>query len=101
MVKMAAGSLFTTPTRGWRRVLSACIAGSMLLLMLGGAVRFPDAPLRECPSGYCGKWGVAHTADDYRLFSLWTSVIVIYWPLGVLVLGCLAWRGNKPGGNGS
>jgi hypothetical protein len=101
MAKMAAGSLFTTPPRGWRRVLSAGVAGSMILLMLGGVARFPDAPLRECPSGYCGKRNGSYTPEDYRLFNLWTTVLVIYWPLGVLVLGCLAWRADKRGDNGS
>jgi hypothetical protein len=60
--------------------------------------------MRRCASvrpAIAASGGVAHTADDYRLFRLWTTVLLIYWPLGMLVLGCLAWRGNKPGGNGS
>lgn len=69
-----------------RLVLSASIACSMLLLLVGGGIRFPDAPLKECPGGFCGKAGQRHNEDDYRLFVVWELALLTYWPVGMLAL---------------
>ena len=69
-----------------RKTLTACIGISMLLLLGFGLVRFPDASIKECPSGYCGKQGQPHTSEDYHLLQLWERVTLICWPIGMCVL---------------
>ena len=61
------------------RSLSYCIGLVMVVLFVYGLIRYPDLPIRECPSGYCGRQGqpqhsgriqrLQHMADDaiYRL----------------------------------
>jgi hypothetical protein len=69
-----------------RNVLAACIAISMILLLWGGAIRYPDAPIHPCPTGYCGKHGQHHTEADYRLFRIWDTALWIYWPIAMCAL---------------
>ena len=64
----------------------------MAAVFIYGAVRYHDAPLRECTEhGYCGKWGRPHTADEYHAFIIWQTTLIVTWPIGILVLLCLAW----------
>src|SRR6266480_3948444 len=37
------------------RSLSYCIGLVMVVLFVYGLIRYPDLPIRECPSGYCGS----------------------------------------------
>ena len=53
------------------RSLSYCIGLVMVVLFVYGLIRYPDLPIRECPSGYCGKQGQPHTAAEYRAFNAW------------------------------
>ena len=39
------------------RSLSYCIGLVMVVLFVYGLIRYPDLPIRECPSGYCGRQG--------------------------------------------
>ena len=75
-----------------RKILTVCIGASMILLLWGGAIRFPDAPIKECPPGYCGKGSGEHARDDYRLFQIWETTLWIYWPIGILILALLNWK---------
>jgi hypothetical protein len=58
----------------------------MVAWLWGGAIRFPDAPITECATGYCGKWSSRHTSEDYRLFRIWERALWIGFPIGMLVL---------------
>ncbi len=61
-------------------------------LFVYGLIRYPDLPIRECPSGYCGKQGQPHTAAEYRAFNTWQITLMIGWPIGMN-------RGQEPGGS--
>jgi hypothetical protein len=51
---------------------------AMLVLALAyGAIRHPDAPIRECGNSYCGKYGALHTAEEYREFVVWETTFKI------------------------
>ena len=39
------------------QLLSYIIGLVMVVLFVYGLIRYPDLPIRECPSGYCGKQG--------------------------------------------
>ena len=58
----------------------------MVVLFVYGLIRYPDLPIRECPSGYCGKQGQPHTAAEYRAFNAWQITLVIGWPIGIAAL---------------
>lgn len=80
---------------GWaaklRKILSGCILAFMFVMLLGGAVRFPDWPIEECPTGYCGKWA-RHSYEDFRLYVIWNKAMFIGWPVGLLLMGLLNWK---------
>src|SRR6476620_9007383 len=78
------------------RSLSYCIALVMVVLFVYGLIRYPDLPIRECPSGYCGRQGQPHTAAEYNAFSRWQTTLFIVWPIGMLTL-LLLQRGNTKG----
>lgn len=81
--------------RRLRIILTVCIFAGMMVLLWGGGIRFPDAPIVECSTGFCGKWGSHHSSDDYRLFRLWDTILWIYWPVAILALLLLNWRQFK------
>ena len=58
----------------------------MVVLFVYGLIRYPDLPIRECASGYCGKQGQPHTAAEYRAFNAWRITLVIGWPIGIAAL---------------
>ena len=58
----------------------------MIVLFVYGLIRYPDLPIRECPSGYCGRQGQPHTAAEYNAFSIWQTTLFIVWPIGMLIM---------------
>jgi hypothetical protein len=68
------------------QLLTYVIVIGMGTIFLYGAVRFRNAPIHECATGYCGKQGQPHTVADYRAFSVWETTFFIVWPLGLAVL---------------
>src|SRR6266404_9241734 len=68
------------------RSLSYCIGLVMVVLFVYGLIRYPDLPIRECPSGYCGRQGQPHTAAEYNAFSIWQTTLFIVWPIGMLIM---------------
>ena len=71
------------------RLLTAVIAIGMAIVFFYGIARFPDAPIHECATGFCGKQGQAHTIADYHAFSVWQTTIFIVWPIGLIFLTLL------------
>jgi len=67
------------------RPLSNCIGLVMVVLFVYGLIRYPDLPIRECPSGYCGRQGQPHTAAEYNAFKIWQTTLFIVWPIGMLI----------------
>src|SRR5437899_6433312 len=61
------------------RPLSYCIGLVMVVLFVYGLIRYPDLPIRECPSGYCGRQGQPHTAAEYNAFKIWQTTLFIVW----------------------
>jgi predicted secreted protein len=68
------------------RSLSYCIALVMVVLFVYGLIRYPDLPIRDCPSGYCGRQGQPHTAAEYNAFKIWQTTLFIVWPIGMLIM---------------
>src|SRR5258705_2228668 len=68
------------------RSLSYCIGLVMVVLFVYGLIRYPDLPIRECPSGYCGRQGQPHTAAEYNAFSIWQTTLFIVWSIGMLIM---------------
>src|SRR2546423_4384384 len=68
------------------RPLSYCIGLVMVVLFVYGLIRYPDLPIRECPSGYCGKEGQPHTAAEYCAFNAWQITLMIGWPIGMAAM---------------
>jgi hypothetical protein len=68
------------------QLLAYIIALGMVVLFVYGLIRYPDLPIRECPSGYCGRQGQSHTAAEYRAFNAWQITLMIVWPIGIAVL---------------
>ncbi len=54
--------------------------------MLYGIYNFPDAPLKQTPSGYAGKHGTLRTQGDFEAFVRWEKAMFIVFP-SVFVLG--------------
>jgi len=54
-------------------------------MILYALIRFPDAPLHECASGYCGKHGLPHTVAEYHEFYVWQSTLLTAWVV------CMGW----------
>jgi hypothetical protein len=61
----------------------------MGVVFFGGLLRFPDNPIHECQTGYCGKQNQPHTRADYDAFVTWEKVIFIIWPLGMVSIALL------------
>lgn len=55
------------------------------LILAFGAVKWPDAPIRQTPNGFVGKTGLTHTREDYELFKLWEKSLLISFPLAFIV----------------
>ena len=72
----------------WLRVVNF-IGVSLIIIaaltMLLGALRWPDAPIRQTPSGFIGKTGLAHTGEDYELFKVWERWLLVAFPLAFIV----------------
>jgi hypothetical protein len=68
------------------QLLTYIIGLVMVVLFVYGLIRYPDLPIRECPSGYCGKQGQPHTAAEHRAFNAWQITLMIGWPIGIAAL---------------
>ena len=68
--------------------LESLVGLIMFVMFFFGVGSFPDAPYNSCPTepGYCGKWGIPHSFEEYRLYSIWQTVILITWPIGMILL---------------
>ena len=62
-----------------------------------GMVRFPDAPIHQCATGFCGKQGQPHTLVDYRAFDVWQTTFFGIWPFGLVSLYLL--QRHRPKGD--
>jgi hypothetical protein len=68
------------------RVARAVIGAGMALVFAYGVFLYPDAPIKTCSSGYCGKYGRAHTAAEFDDFMRWEHALFVVWPAGVVAL---------------
>jgi hypothetical protein len=68
------------------QLLAYTIGLALVVLFVYGLIRYPDLPIRECPSGYCGKQGQPHTAAEYHAFNAWQITLMIVWPIGIAVM---------------
>ena len=66
------------------KLVRFAILASMLSLFAIFAVLYPDAPIRPCEPGYCGRQGQARTEADYKLFTTLETSLFIVWPVGLL-----------------
>ncbi len=67
------------------------VLGVMFVVFIHGITEFYDAPIRACSEhGYCGKFGQAHTLEQYEAFKTWQANFLTLWPLGMLFL--FAWK---------
>jgi hypothetical protein len=65
------------------------LIGVMLIgVLVYGVFEFPDAPYSPChgATGYCGKWGIAHSPSEFRRFSVWQTTLLVVWPAGMLIV---------------
>src|SRR6266576_5940636 len=83
------------------RPLGYCIGLVMVVLFVYGLIRYPDLPIRECPSGYCGRQGQPHTAAEYNAFKIWQTTLFIVWPIGMLIMLLFAARKTQKVKGGS
>jgi hypothetical protein len=81
-----------------KRLATGCILAVMIAWFVGGAIRFPDPPMRPCGIGYCGKLGSFHTESDYRLYRIWSQILLLGWPTGMGALILLNWGKWKKDG---
>jgi hypothetical protein len=68
------------------RLLSYIIGLVIVALFVYGLIRYPDLPIRECPSGYCGRQGQPRTAAEYRAFNAWQITLMIGFPIGIAAM---------------
>jgi hypothetical protein len=67
-------------------MLKVCRAVAVALLAIGavwfcgGLILFPDAPIRACASGYCGKQGQPRTPEDFGHYRIWQWGLTFGWP---------------------
>lgn len=69
-----------------RKWPSRVIFGLMLLYFAGGFFAYPNAPYRQCASGYCDKSGRHHTIVEYQHQKRWELGLIGLWPAGILAL---------------
>jgi hypothetical protein len=70
-------------------------AGAEVDTFVYGLIRYPDLPIRECPSGYCGKQGQPRTAAEYRAFNTWQITLMIGFPIGIAAMLFLQHKKSK------
>jgi hypothetical protein len=49
----------------WDKIGVFLILVGMATLLYYGIFTWPDAPIKECGIGYCGKYGNIHSVGDY------------------------------------
>src|SRR5262245_33901559 len=59
------------------RALTIVAAVSAVTTLLYGLYMFPDAPIRAGASGYVGKAGTSHTAQEFERFLMWERAMLI------------------------
>lgn len=90
-----------------RRITVSTLMFLVFAYMLGGAVLFPDGPIRKCdtaapysatsqPNGYCGKRSQSHTQEDFRSFELWSAGFFGIVPIFLIGAAIVA---RKPSGD--
>jgi hypothetical protein len=77
---------FNSETTACAESTIAAVSNRVVVLFVYGLIRYPDLPIRECPSGYCGKQGQPHTAAEYSAFNAWQIALMIGWPIGIAAL---------------
>ncbi len=45
--------------------------------MVYGVIRYPPAPIRQVDSTYRDKRGQPYTAEQYRAFKMWKTVLMV------------------------
>jgi hypothetical protein len=81
-------SYFLNKLRGLSKVQaqSLCVMLPMFAIFLYGVVRFPDGPLRQCATGYCGKMGAPYTLSDFQAYNMWQLSWLVSWAIGAILL---------------
>jgi len=51
-----------------------------------GVYYYPDAPIRRCGDGFCGKHGLTRTLAEFRSFENWESVFFFSFFLSFLLV---------------
>ena len=70
-----------------RRYISWVVGAIMMVTLVYGFWRFPDAPIHPCSEhGYCGKQGQPHSQQDFAAFHVWETALIWMWPPGMLAL---------------
>jgi hypothetical protein len=86
------------------QALLVCIVIGALAFFFYGMRLFPDSPIVECATGYCGKQGQSHTLEDYQAYRWWSAMLFWTHPLGMIALAILAGQAiggqNAPDGHG-
>jgi hypothetical protein len=56
------------------------------LLWIYGVYFYPDAPIKRCDDGFCGKHGPTRTLAEFRSYEKWESLLFFSFFLGFLSL---------------
>src|SRR5206468_2909732 len=54
------------------------------VLWIYGVYYYPDAPIRRCGDGFCGKHGPTRTLAEFQSFENWESLFIFCFFLGFL-----------------
>ena len=75
--------------RNFVRALAIFLVVFGFAWFLGGFILFPDAPIKTCGSGYCGKQKQPHTERDFKRFEIWETGLKFGWPLVLVAMWSL------------
>lgn len=71
--------------RIYSKTVTWIISAGYVALFGYGFFAFPDAPIKPCPNGFCGKFSSTYSETDYQTFVMWdrslmiaTVILVIY-----------------------
>jgi hypothetical protein len=79
----------------WARIGLVVLSIVMIAIFFYGVIMWPDAPIKECGAGYCGKHSQAYTVADYRSFKRWETALFTVWPIGIVASLYLRTRKRK------
>ncbi|HVG22085.1 MAG TPA: hypothetical protein VNI02_23825 [Blastocatellia bacterium] len=54
-------------------------------LLIYGIFTWTDAPIRQTPTGYVGKTGIAHAREEYERFKQWEKSLLVVAPFAFIV----------------